>query len=214
MDEEQREKIRHLIEEDELRVESVDPQTARVEARRVTDVMKHDCSDKRVLRIGVETGDDVICTEDHSLFTLSTRRDQAISPLEAGELEFGESIVYLEDGTAYPAAVTQIDDVSDDYDEMYDLSVEENENFLLESGILAHNSYSIGGISLDIDKSSKYQTLASDAKDQFRNYLEAKRDTVNIIRGLRQSRYGVGVRSAFGPITGHNVLTPRKYLGI
>lgn len=75
-------------------------------------------------------------------------------------------------------------------------------------------NYNIGGMSLDIDKSSKYQTLASDARQKFENYLEKKRDTVNIVRGLRQSRYGQGVRSSFGPITGHNTLTPRKYMGV
>jgi hypothetical protein len=96
---------------------------------------------------------------------------------------------------------------------MYDISVPGHENFTLSNGILAHNSYSIGGVSLDIDKSSKYESLKSSAEQQFEKLLEAKSRTVNITRGLKQSRYGVGVRSSFGPITGEGQMTPRKYLG-
>lgn len=73
--------------------------------------------------------------------------------------------------------------------------------------------YSIGGVSLSIDKSSKYESLKSNAEGQLDKMLQAKERTVKITRGLRQSRYGVGVRSAFGPHTGNSILTPRKYLG-
>lgn len=73
--------------------------------------------------------------------------------------------------------------------------------------------YSIGGVSLSIEKSSKYQSLKDNAEAQFEKMLEAKERTVKIIRGLRQSRYGIGVRSAFGPHTGAGTLTPRKFLG-
>lgn len=75
-------------------------------------------------------------------------------------------------------------------------------------------SYSIGGISLDIDKASKYDSIKSNAQDQFQEMLEKKQDTVKITRGLKQSRYGIGVRSSFGPHLDHGVLSPRKYVGI
>jgi hypothetical protein len=73
-------------------------------------------------------------------------------------------------------------------------------------------SYSIGGISLDIEKSSKYESLKSNAEQQFDKATEAKARTVKWLRGLSQSRYGIGIRSAFGPNVGRGVLSPRSFL--
>ena len=72
--------------------------------------------------------------------------------------------------------------------------------------------YSIGGVSLSIEKSSKYESLKQNAESQFEKAIEAKRDTVKIIRGLQQPRFGVGIRSAFGPHVGKGVLSPRSFL--
>jgi hypothetical protein len=94
----------------------------------------------------------------------------------------------------------------------YDLSVPGPQNFMLSNGILAHNSYSIGGISLDIEKSSKYESLKQNAESQFDKATEAKARTVKFIRGLQQPKYGIGVRSAFGPNVGRGVLSPRSFL--
>lgn len=74
--------------------------------------------------------------------------------------------------------------------------------------------YSIGGISLSIEKSSKYEGIKQNAEGRFDKMMESKSRTVKIMRGLRQSRYGLGVRSSFGPVTGRGVLTPRKFMGI
>lgn len=75
-------------------------------------------------------------------------------------------------------------------------------------------SYSIGGISLDISKSSQYESLKGNAEQQLDKMLEAKTRTVKIMRGLKQSRYGLGVRSAFGPSLSGGVVSPRKYIGV
>ena len=72
--------------------------------------------------------------------------------------------------------------------------------------------YSIGGVSLTIDKSSKYESLKQNAEGQFDKATEAKARTVKFIRGLQQPRFGIGVRSAFGPYTGKGVLSPRNFL--
>jgi hypothetical protein len=74
--------------------------------------------------------------------------------------------------------------------------------------------YSIGGVSLDIEKSSKYQSLMNDAQNRFQEFVDQAKQTVKIIRGLKQSRYGVGIRSSFGPNVGRGTLTPRRFLGI
>lgn len=72
--------------------------------------------------------------------------------------------------------------------------------------------YSIGGVSLSIEKSSKYESLKSNAEGQFDKATEAKARTVKFIRGLQQPKYGVGIRSAFGPYVGRGVLSPRNFL--
>lgn len=73
--------------------------------------------------------------------------------------------------------------------------------------------YSIGGVSLTIEKSSKYESAYQAIKDNWTEQLERAKQTVKILKGLQQPRYGIGIRSAFGPNTGSGVLTPRKFVG-
>jgi len=73
--------------------------------------------------------------------------------------------------------------------------------------------YSIGGISLNLDKAGKYEAAYQAQADQFDKQLEKAKATVNFVRGLQQPRFGVGIRSAFGPYVGAGVLTPRKFVG-
>lgn len=72
--------------------------------------------------------------------------------------------------------------------------------------------YSIGGISLSIEKSSKYESLKQNAESQFDKAAEAKARTVKFMRGLQQPKYGIGIRSSFGPNVGKGVLSPRNFL--
>ena len=74
--------------------------------------------------------------------------------------------------------------------------------------------YSIGGVSLSIEKSSKYQSMSESAQSRFETMVEAAKETVKIMRGLKQSRFGIGIRSSFGPSVGRGALTPRRFLGI
>jgi hypothetical protein len=72
--------------------------------------------------------------------------------------------------------------------------------------------YSIGGISLSLEKSSKYESLKQNAEGQQDKAAEAKARTVKFIRGLQQPKYGFGVRSSFGPNVGRGVLSPRSFV--
>lgn len=74
-------------------------------------------------------------------------------------------------------------------------------------------NYSIGGVSLDLEKSSKYESAYQGASDQFDKQLEKAKLTVNIVRGLQQPRFGIGIRSAFGPFVGRGQISPRKFVG-
>lgn len=74
--------------------------------------------------------------------------------------------------------------------------------------------YSIGGVSLALDKSSKYESLKNGASELFDKQLEKAKATVKIIKGLQQPKYGTGIRSAFGPYAGRGQLSPQKFVGI
>lgn len=73
-------------------------------------------------------------------------------------------------------------------------------------------SYSIGGISLDLEKSSKYMDLKRNAEEQLDKLIEAKARTTKFVRGLAQPRFGVGVRSSFGPNLGRGQIGPRSFV--
>lgn len=73
--------------------------------------------------------------------------------------------------------------------------------------------YSIGGVSLNLDKASKYEAAYNAESEQFEKQLERAKATVNYILGLQQPKYGTGIRSAFGPYVGRGVLSPRKFMG-
>jgi hypothetical protein len=74
--------------------------------------------------------------------------------------------------------------------------------------------YSIGGVSLDLEKSSKYEAAKQNAESQWDKYIEVAKKTVKYTKGLQQSKYGTGIRSAFGPYVGRGVISPRKFIGV
>ena len=78
--------------------------------------------------------------------------------------------------------------------------------------IVEEFGYSIGGVSLDIDKSQKYQSAASDLQSRFDKQLEDAHMTIKITKGIQQPRFGVGIRSAFGPHLGSGILSPRAFV--
>jgi hypothetical protein len=73
--------------------------------------------------------------------------------------------------------------------------------------------YTIGGVSLNLDKSSKYEAAQQAAQENFTQQLEKAKATVNILKGVQQPKFGTGIRSAFGPYAGRGVLSPRKFVG-
>ncbi len=87
-------------------------------------------------------------------------------------------------------------------------------NALALNWVVDEFDYSIGGVSLNLEKSSKYQSMANDAQSRFTEMVTGAKETVKVIRGLKQSRYGLGIRSSFGPSVGRGALTPRRFLGV
>lgn|GEM_PF-6221143 len=199
--------IREAYRAGTLAVEAVEPDSGRVVRRPLEKVMRHDVRHKRAFRVATERGD-VIATEDHSLFL---RAENGIREVQTSHLVAGDRIVAVADGDVVGLEVVHIEEV-DTRQHMYDLSVPGPENFVIANGIVAHNSYSIGGISLDLERSSKYESLKSNAEGQLDKAAEAKARTVKFIRGLQQPKFGFGVRSSFGPQVGRGVLSPRSFV--
>jgi hypothetical protein len=171
----------------------------------ISQVMRHECPQKKLLKIKTEIGE-VIITEDHSLFAWLDRK-----PLAGKEIYPGLPIVGLIDNILNPVIVLSVEEMpSKQY--MYDLSVPYAENFFLSSGILAHNSYSISGVSLDIEKSSKYQSMKDEFIGEYDKVVEAAKRSIKIIKGLRQFRYGIGITSALGPLSRPGIQSRRNFI--
>lgn len=204
-----KQEIKQAFLQGELKVLSVDNDTSEIDYQVISDVMKHHTPHKKILRVELSNGEYVIATEDHSLFVLKENKIQSI---ETDSLSVGGKLVIVKDNKVEECLITNIVE-EENLEYTYDLCVPKNENFVLANGILAHNSYSIGGISLDIDRSSKYEMLRAAAEAQVQMATEMKQRTTKYIRGLQQPKYGVGIRSAFGPQVGRGVLSPRGFIG-
>lgn len=201
-----KDKIRNAFKNGSLFVDSVktDGSLDRVP---MENVMQHFTPHKKILSITLETGEVVQATEDHSLFMV---RNGLPEPLESLRIVKGTPIAVLVNGCVVGVPVASVEAIENALT-TYDLSVPPHENFILSNGIVAHNSYSIGGVSLDIQRVSNYETLKQNSESQFDKATQAKADTVKYIRGIQQPRYGLGVRSAFGPHVGSSRLSPRNF---
>jgi len=205
---EQKESIRNAFKSGTLRVQSVDPDTGEVKPRQVSQVHRHESSEKNLIEIKCSGGREGVFTLDHSVFV---REGMGVVPVPAGTLKTGSEIVAVEEGALVMVPVESFKYL-EPHQYTYDLSVPGTENFVLSNGILAHNSYSIGGISLSLDRSSNYQSLKQNAEGQFEKLIEIKARTTWIHRGLQQPRWGLGVRSSWGPALGSGVLSPRSFV--
>lgn len=201
------EEIREAFLSGQLRVKALDPQTGEVGLHVVSDVMQHHTSHKSAVEIVTESGVSVVSTGDHSVYTVV---DGTPSEVRAEDLNKGDPLVVLGE-ERWDTDIIHSVEILDPLEVSYDLCVPGPENFFLMNGVLAHNSYSIGGISLDVQKSSNYESLKNNAEAQFDKATEAKARTVKYTRGLQQPRFGRGVRSSFGPFLGRGILSPRNF---
>lgn len=208
--EEEKQAIREAFLSGTLKVQTVDPSTGEVNCHPVKAVLRHNTLNKGMVSLKTGSGRSVLCTVDHSVFVVEGGLPVSI---EAGTLAVGDEIAVVEDGKLKADKIIECEALPSRV-HTYDLSVPGPENFVLTNGILAHNSYSVGGISLDIEKSSKYESLKNNAEGRFDKFMENKTRTVKIMRGLQQSRYGIGIRGKLGPSTGSGVITPAKFIGV
>lgn len=74
-------------------------------------------------------------------------------------------------------------------------------------------TYSIGGVSLDLEKSSKYQAMADGFDQQYEQMRTGVKASIKITKGLSQQRWGIGIHSALGPLSKPGVLSRRNFVG-
>lgn len=72
-------------------------------------------------------------------------------------------------------------------------------------------SYSISAVSLDIDKSSKYESLKDNAEGMFDKMIIEYKRSIHITKGLQQPRYGIGLSVHLGPFNKSGIVSPRNY---
>lgn len=78
-------------------------------------------------------------------------------------------------------------------------------------------SYSIGGISLDLTgRSDQYGAgfsggASSGMQDAFKEGLENHKNSIKLMRGLQQRRFGVGISAHLGPHNKSGIVSPRNY---
>lgn len=109
----------------------------KLEWKPITNVMKHDVKNKIQYKINLESHTSCIVTEDHSLFL---DESDVIKSIKTKEFKTGDDLVFVENDKVISKKVYS-NLIIPSIKHMFDLSVQDNENFVLESGILAHNSF-------------------------------------------------------------------------
>lgn len=136
MDKESKKTIYQAFLNKELLVKSV-TKDKKIEWKSITDVMKHNVINKEQYQINLENGVTCIVTEDHSLFL---DKKDTIESLKTKYFHTGDHLVFIEDDNVTSTKLKSLL-IIPSMKYMYDLSVQDNENFVLESGLLAHNSF-------------------------------------------------------------------------
>jgi len=108
----------------------------KIEYKKITDVLRHYSMHKNIHKILLKNGKSIIVTEDHSLFVFERNKLVIVKPKD-----YPDKIVYINNNEIEQVDIVE-NNIIEKREHTYDLSVEDNENFVLSSGILAHNSFS------------------------------------------------------------------------
>ena len=109
----------------------------KVEWKKILDATRHNVLNKSQFVISTNDGRTCHATGDHSLFT---EKNNEIMEQKTGDFKINSDIVCVEEGEVILRKVFN-NILAPLIEYMYDLSVEDNHNFVLESGILAHNTF-------------------------------------------------------------------------
>jgi intein/homing endonuclease len=126
--------IKKAFQENKLKIKSVS-KNGTVEYKQLTDVIRHYSAYKNIHKIVLENKKQVIVTEDHSLFIFENGQIKIVQPKD-----YPKEIVIIENDKIKLTKII-VNEIIEKREFTFDLSVKDNENFVLESGILAHNSF-------------------------------------------------------------------------
>lgn len=171
----------------------------------INDVVRHRTPHKRMLNVKTKTAS-VNVTEDHSLFSWKEMKEVLTK-----DLKKGQEIVGCENHKAVPFEISEINEIPPQ-EHTYDVSVPGTENAVLSSGVVVHNTYSISGVSLDVEKSAKYESMKNNFIQEYDKLKEQIKRSIKIIKGLKQPRYGIGISSALGPYSSPGVQSRRNWV--
>jgi len=73
--------------------------------------------------------------------------------------------------------------------------------------------YSISGVSLDLEKSSKYESMKNNYLTEYKETVDMVKQSIKVIVGLQQPRYGIGISSALGPYSTPGIQSRRNWIG-
>jgi hypothetical protein len=127
--------LKKAFEENKIRIKSVS-KNGTVEYKQVTDVTRHYSFYKNIHEIILENNKKIIVTEDHSLFVFENGEIKIVKPKD-----YPKEIIFIENDSITLVKIV-FNEIIEKREFMFDLSVKDNENFVLTSGILAHNSFS------------------------------------------------------------------------
>lgn len=127
-------KIARAFKEGFLTTKSVS-KDGKIEYKRIVDVLRHYSEYKNIHKLKLENGKSVKTTCDHSVFILKDDK------IEAARVDTNpESIIFIDKNVTLQKVVKN--EIIKNLEYTYDLSVEENQNFVLPNGILVKNSFS------------------------------------------------------------------------
>ncbi|XRO76385.1 anaerobic ribonucleoside-triphosphate reductase [Methanocaldococcus sp. 10A] len=153
---------------------SVNIETGQAEFKKVYALSRHKPRGKLYKVIGKD-GTSIKVTEDHSLYHFDDNNQLvAVKPLELKNLVKVENIYNLDEAKLTKLEIKEIKEINyNGY--VYDLSVEENENFITFTGILCHNTiFSSINLELEIPKylKDKPAVIAGTTKGTYGDYEE------------------------------------------
>ncbi|ADC70008.1 anaerobic ribonucleoside-triphosphate reductase [Methanocaldococcus sp. FS406-22] len=153
---------------------SVNVKTGKAEFKRVYAISRHKPRGKVYKVIGKD-GTSITVTEDHSLYHFDDNNNLvAVKPLELKHLVKVENIDNLDEAKLSKLEIKEIKEI--DYNSyVYDLSVEDNENFITATGILCHNTiFSSINLELEIPEflKDKPAVMAGTTRGTYGDYEE------------------------------------------
>jgi hypothetical protein len=142
-----------------------------VEYKPIIDVFEHITVLKDIYKVTFENNKSVIVTEDHSLYTFQSNEIKKVKPIESNNF----ICIINNNSKLLNATIEKID--SKQY--MYDLSVKDNQNFVLASQIVVSNSFSPPSSEQEIAGFTETRGYKW-PDDQLANHLEDASNYINL----------------------------------